>query len=98
MLAFVDAKYGASAERSATAMLEGPGGIPSRFGGDPGILRRAVEARALLHVRLRAIRPVPGDNGPFRTALAYQASRLDLDFYERFYRPEALSGTQRLPG
>ncbi len=33
--------------------------------------------------------------GPFRTILAYQAHRLDPDFYDRFYRPEALSDTQR---
>jgi len=34
-------------------------------------------------------------SGPFRTAIAYQAGRLDLDFYERFYTLEALSDTQR---
>jgi hypothetical protein len=37
----------------------------------------------------------PTLSGPFRTVLAYQAHHLDLDFYERFYRPEALSDTQR---
>lgn len=31
----------------------------------------------------------PAACGPFRTLLAYQAHRLDPDFYERFYRPEA---------
>ena len=29
-------------------------------------------------------------SGPFRTALAYQASRLDPAFYERFYEPGVL--------
>jgi hypothetical protein len=32
---------------------------------------------------------------PFRTVLGYQAGHVDVDFYDRFYRPEALSETQR---
>jgi hypothetical protein len=38
---------------------------------------------------------LPAVSGPFRTVLAHQAHHLDLDFYERFYRPEAVSDTQR---
>jgi hypothetical protein len=34
----------------------------------------------------------PAACGPFRTVLAYQAHRLDADFYARFYRDEALRG------
>ncbi len=30
----------------------------------------------------------PGTNGPFRNLMAYQAHRLDVDFYRKFYRPE----------
>jgi hypothetical protein len=37
----------------------------------------------------------PAVSGPFRTVLAHQAHHLDEDFYERFYRPEAMSETQR---
>jgi hypothetical protein len=37
----------------------------------------------------------PANGGPFRTVLAYQAHHLDPDFYARFYRPDALSATQR---
>lgn len=40
----------------------------------------------------------PAMCGPFRTILAYQAHHLDLDFYDRFYRPEALTETQRQRG
>jgi hypothetical protein len=36
----------------------------------------------------------PRSCGPFRTTLGYQAHHLDLAFYDRFYRPEALSETQ----
>lgn len=32
---------------------------------------------------------------PLRTVLGYQASHLDVGFYDRHYRPEALSETQR---
>ncbi len=32
---------------------------------------------------------------PFRTVLGFQASHVDVEFYDRFYRPEALSPTQR---
>jgi hypothetical protein len=32
---------------------------------------------------------------PFRTVLGYQATHVDADFYDRFYRPEALTETQR---
>lgn len=38
---------------------------------------------------------IPGGSGPFRTVLAYQASDVDTEFYDRFYRPGALSPTQR---
>lgn len=37
----------------------------------------------------------PAYQPPLRTVLGYQASHVDLDFYERFYRPEAISETQR---
>jgi len=34
---------------------------------------------------------LPSMCGPFRTVLAYQAHHLDTDFYQRFYKPEALT-------
>jgi len=37
----------------------------------------------------------PAYQPPFRTVLGYQASHLDTAFYDRFYKPEALSETQR---
>ncbi len=37
----------------------------------------------------------PANSGPFRSVLAHQAHHLDLDFYDRFYRPDALTDTQR---
>jgi hypothetical protein len=32
---------------------------------------------------------------PYRTVLGFQACHLDAEFYDRFYRPEALAATQR---
>lgn len=37
----------------------------------------------------------PAYCAPFRTVLGYQATHVDLDFYERFYHPDALTDTQR---
>jgi hypothetical protein len=32
---------------------------------------------------------------PYRTVLGFQACHLDAEFYDKFYRPEALGETQR---
>jgi hypothetical protein len=32
---------------------------------------------------------------PYKTVLGFQACHLDLEFYDRFYRPDAVSGIQR---
>jgi hypothetical protein len=37
----------------------------------------------------------PAYHTPLLTALGFQANHLDLGFYERYYRPEALTDTQR---
>jgi hypothetical protein len=37
----------------------------------------------------------PAYQPPFRTVLGYQAGHLDTEFYDRFYKPETLSETQR---
>ncbi len=37
----------------------------------------------------------PAYSAPFRTIMGYQATHVDEEFYDRFYRPEALSETQR---
>jgi len=37
----------------------------------------------------------PAYTAPFRTVIGFQVCRLDLEFYERFYRPEAISDAAR---
>jgi hypothetical protein len=88
--AFVEAKNGAAgtfrAADSTTAWAD-PDAVRA---GIPGYSDRTVEAAVayLTHVYERYGR-IPAASGPFRTLLAYQASRLDPDFYARFYRPDA---------
>ena len=40
----------------------------------------------------------PSYLAPFHTVVGYQACHLDIEFYDRFYRPEALTATQRAHG
>lgn len=37
----------------------------------------------------------PAYPAPFRTSVGFQAAHLDLGFYEKFYRPEALGDAHR---
>ncbi len=37
----------------------------------------------------------PAYAAPFRTVIGYQATHVDTDFYDRFFRADALTGTQR---
>ena len=39
----------------------------------------------------------PAYSPPFRTVLGFQANHVDVDFYERFYRPEALAARAPRP-
>ena len=92
VLAFVDTKFalGKGAFRDggeATAWLDG-----TRVqAGIPEYPKAAVEATIQYceYVYARYGR-FPAACGPFRTVLAYQAHRLDPDFYDQFYRTERL--------
>jgi hypothetical protein len=97
VLAFVDYKcaLGKGTQKdggSATAWRDGAA-IQSAI---PRPSQQAIAATiACCEYLYRRYGRFPAGSGPFRTVLAYQAHHLDLDFYERFYRPEALSETQR---
>lgn len=62
----------------------------------PGISEPAIEA-TIAYCRYIYDRygRFPAYMPPFRTVTGFQACHLDLEFYDRFYRPEALSETQR---
>jgi hypothetical protein len=97
VLAYVDYKYAAGRGTfrdggQATAWQDGAGvqaGIP-RYSDQT--IAATIAYCEYIH---RQYGRFPSTSAPFRTLLAYQAHHLDLDFYRRFYRPEALSETQR---
>jgi hypothetical protein len=62
----------------------------------PPISPRTVEAVAAYCTYLyETYGRFPAYPAPFRTSVGFQAAHLDLAFYDRFYRPEALGRTQR---
>jgi hypothetical protein len=88
VLAFVESKYGREGIfRSAgwTSAWRDPAAVRA---GIPQYSEAAVEAAIAYctYVYERYGR-FPAVSGPFRTTLAYQASRLEPTFYERFYEP-----------
>jgi len=96
VLAFVDYKFAAGRgtlrdASAASGWLEG-GKIRAAI---PRYSDRAIDATiACCEYIYGRYGRFPSNSGPFRSILAYQAHRLDPDFYARFYRPEALSNTQ----
>jgi hypothetical protein len=91
VLAFVESKYGrdgifrsstsTGAWRDPVAVREG---IP-RY--SDAAIEAAIAYCTYVHERYGRF---PAASGPFRTTLAYQASRLDPAFYDRFYEPGVL--------
>ncbi len=62
----------------------------------PAISEAAIAATtAVCEYLWRRYGRFPVYHPPFRTVLGFQAAHLDGDFYEKFYRPEALSPSQR---
>lgn len=93
VLAFIDYKY---AEGTGTLR---DGGVASGWrdgssvqAGIPRYSDRTIAAAiAYCDYVYRRYGRFPAISGPFRTILAYQAHRLDLAFYDRFYRPEVVA-------
>jgi hypothetical protein len=93
VLAFLDAKFAPSKGSlrdggATTAWLD-----PARVqGGIPEYSGAAIDATiAYCEYIYRRHGRFPAACGPFRTVLAYQAHRLDPEFYARHYRPEVLA-------
>ncbi len=98
-----------AAVRAVVAYKFGPDGVfrgGARFSAflDPAALAaaasepspEAVEATiAFCEYVWRRYGRFPAYQPPFRTVLGYQAGHVDTEFYDRFYRPQALSDTQR---
>jgi hypothetical protein len=92
VLAFVGSKYGPEQGIFRAADSTGAWRDPAAVrAGVPPYSDAAVEAAiAYCTYVYKRYGRFPAVSGPFRTTLAYQASRLDPDFYERFYEPGVL--------
>jgi hypothetical protein len=94
--AFVTTKFGAggsyrgAAEQSA---WQSPAGCASQIPSpDPTAVEATIAYCEYLHHRYGRF---PVYTAPFRTVIGFQVCRVDLEFYQRFYKPEALSETVR---
>lgn len=94
--AFVDWKFGrdgALAAANRTSRWQDPGAVAA---GIHGPSDAAVEATiaycSYIHDRYGRFPAYPA---PYRTVIGYQATHVDVDFYDRLYTPDALTDTQR---
>jgi hypothetical protein len=97
VLAFIDTKYaeGAGAFRDGAAASGWRNGTMVQAG-IPKYSDQTIAATiAYCDYVYNRYGRFPANSGPFRTVLAYQAHHLDLDFYDKFYRPDAISETQQ---
>ncbi len=96
VLAFVERKFGRDGIWRGGAAQSGwqdPSGAAAQI---PAISDEAVEATiAYCEYIYHRYGRFPAYAAPFTTVLGYQATHVDVDFYDRFYRPEALTDTQR---
>lgn len=97
VLAFVDNKYaqGTGAFRDGGAATSWQDGSAIQAGIPPYSDHAVAATIAYCEYVYERYGRFPANSGPFRTVLAHQAHHLDPDFYDRFYRPGALSETQR---
>jgi hypothetical protein len=95
VIAFLDYKYaeGSGTFRDGGAVTGWRDGATIQAG-IPAYSPKAIEATiAYCRYVYERYGRFPVSGGPFRTVLAFQAHRLDPDFYARFYREEAVGQT-----
>lgn len=96
VLAYVDYKFGSQGiwrGGAAHSAWRDPAGATRQI---PRVPDQAIEATiAYCEYIYQRYGRFPAYTSPFRTVLGYQATHVDVDFYDRFYRPDALSDTQR---
>jgi hypothetical protein len=94
--AFVERKFGPQGVFRGGASASGWREPHEKTAGIPAPTEGAIEATVAyceyVHDRYGRF---PAYSAPFRTILGHQATHVDVDFYDRFYYPEALSETQR---
>ena len=94
--AFVERKFGPQGVFRGGASASGWREPHEKTAGIPAPTEGAIEATVAyceyVHDRYGRF---PAYSAPFRTILGHQATHVDVDFYDRFYYPEALSEIQR---
>jgi hypothetical protein len=93
---FVERKFGPQGVFRGGARTSGWREPAEKTAGIPAPSEAAIEATVAyceyVHDRYERF---PAYSAPFRTVLGHQATHVDVDFYDRFYHPDALSETQR---
>jgi hypothetical protein len=96
MSAAVDAVVAAKASTFSQATAASAWSDPSVGSQVPPVSDVAVAAtRAYCEYVWQRYGRFPAYLAPFRTVVGFQACHLDAEFYDKFYRPEALGDTQR---
>ena len=94
--AFVETKFGPNGSYRGGAgqsVWQSPDACASQIPGpDPAAVKATIAYGEYVHRRYGRF---PVYTAPFRTAIGFQVCRVDLEFYEKFYKPEALSETVR---
>jgi hypothetical protein len=86
----VDGSYRGEAHRST---WQNPSACASQIPApDPVAVEATIAYCDYIHRRYGRF---PAYSAPFRTVIGFQVCRVDLEFYEKFYRPEALSDAVR---
>jgi len=94
--AFVETKFGPQGVFRGGAAVSGwrdPSGTTAKIA--PPSERVVDAAIAYCDYVYKHYGRFPAYPAPFRTILGYQATHVDVEFYDRFYRPDALTETQR---
>ena len=96
VLAFVEHKFGAKGiyrEGAETSAWKKPDSVAAHIERPSD---QAIEATiAYCEYIFKRYGRFPAYSAPFRTVIGYQATSVELDFYDMFYKPEALTATQR---
>src|SRR5215211_6835892 len=93
---FVERKFGPQGVFRGGASASGWREPEEKTAGIPAPSEAAIEATvAYCEYIYDRYERFPAYSAPFRTVLGHQATHVDMDFYDRFYHPDALSETQR---
>jgi hypothetical protein len=93
---FVERKFGPQGIFRGGASASGWREPAEKTAGIPAPSEAAIEATvAYCEYIYDRYERFPAYSAPFRTVLGHQATHVDVDFYDRFYHPAALSETQR---